>query len=1153
MKTKTYPLLDFVIAFKNACKEKNESQTFDDFLTVCMSFFTKMPNTEYTQYREEFSHIMETYKQTGTFDDLMKLPIILFSMLEVKSTFPDIMGDFYMNAIADKDEKVFLAPYYGMTQYGGANNSGVLFQFDPATSIYTKKIDLIFAIGSQPFGSLIQASDGILYGMTQYGGANSVGVIFQYDPVANTYTKKIDLISATGAYPHGSLMQASDGKLYGMTYQGGTNNFGVIFQYDPALSTYTKKIDFAGATNGSYPEGSLMQASDGKFYGMTRAGGANGMGVLFQFDPVSSIYIKKIDFLGAGSGDEPYGSLMQANDGLLYGMTYYGGGNTGAGVLFQYDPIANTYIKKIDLNYAANGSAPYGSLMQATDAKLYGMTNQGGANNFGVIFQYDPLTNTYTDKIDFSSSSGSDPEGSLVQANDGKLYGMTYDGGANSYGVIFQYDPFTNIYTDKIDLTIANGYYPYGSLMQANDGKLYGMTYQGGANGVGVIFQYDPLANIYTKKIDLSSANGSQPYGSLMQASDGKLYGMTYLGGANNAGVIFQYDPLANIYTKKIDLISTTGGNPRGSLLQASDGKLYGMTYIGGANNAGAIFQYDPSSNTYTKKIDLSALNGEYPYGSLLQASNGKLYGMTSQGGVNNFGVIFQYDPAISTYTKTLDFNGTNGKNPQYTNLIELASITTSAVIVSNCAGSAINVSYTIGGTYYAGNVFTAQLSDAAGSFTSPVIIGTYTATTAGTISAIIPSNTNTGTGYRIRVTGSSPVVTGSNNGSNIIIYALPSVTANASPSTTVCVGSSVTLAGGGATSYLWTGSVTNGIGFIPSSTNTYTVTGTDAHSCTNTSTISITQPTAITASTTVTNTICSNSTGTASVVASGGTGSFTYSWNPSGQTTTTATGLGVGNFTCTITDVNGCTHTETANILNTNGPTATISSQTNLLCNGNNNGTASISVSGGSFPYTYSWTNGQTTSSVTGLSAGTYSVTVYDSTGCSNIQTITITQPLAITNSMSITNASLCSASDGSATANISGGTTPYYYVWNNGKTTAVITGLAQGSYTLTVTDTHSCTNTFTATVGCTTGTMALSRQNDFAIYPNPNNGAFTIATKEIEFGIVISNIIGEKIYSSIINSQSTIVNFDAPNGIYFLNIKTAQGISTKKLIINK
>ena len=307
--------------------------------------------------------------------------------------------------------------------------------------------------------------------------------------------------------------------------------------------------------------------------------------------------------------------------------------------------------------------------------KLYGMTAGGGANDDGVLFEYDLSTSIYTKKLDFDSASsniGGCPNGSLMQASNNKLYAMAPFGGTNNYGVLFEYDPGNSTYAKKFDFNSLSGH-SYGSLMQALNGKLYGMTPDGGINYEGVLFEYDLGTDTYTKKMDFDGTNtGGCPQGSLIQAN-GKLYGMTYWGGANNNGVLFEYDPNTNTYTKKMDFDGLNTGNyPEGSLIQVN-GKLYGMTYQGGANYNGVLFEYNIDNDTYTKKIDFDGTNtGSYPEGNLIQASNGKLYGMTNQGGTNDNGTFFKYDITTNTYTKILNFDGTNGRNPQFTALIEV-------------------------------------------------------------------------------------------------------------------------------------------------------------------------------------------------------------------------------------------------------------------------------------------------------------------------------------------------------------------------------------------------------------------------------------------------------------------------------------------------
>jgi uncharacterized repeat protein (TIGR03803 family) len=194
---------------------------------------------------------------------------------------------------------------YGTTSGGGNDSGGTISKFIPGTNDLTvaKSFE---SLAAHPWGSLTQASDGKLYGMTSEGGSTNQGIIFSFDPSSSTYTKLKEFNGTNGGFQHtddprgkGNLIQASDGKLYGMTAGGGSygnddggGGYGVIFSFDPSSSTYTKLHDFDG-TNGAHPQGSLLQASDGKLYGMTSSGGSNGYdnhgnGVIFSFDPSSS-------------------------------------------------------------------------------------------------------------------------------------------------------------------------------------------------------------------------------------------------------------------------------------------------------------------------------------------------------------------------------------------------------------------------------------------------------------------------------------------------------------------------------------------------------------------------------------------------------------------------------------------------------------------------------------------------------------------------------------------------------------------------------------------------------------------------------------------------------------------------------------------------
>ncbi|MUV04437.1 hypothetical protein GN157_12025, partial [Flavobacterium rakeshii] len=261
---------------------------------------------------------------------------------------------------------------------------------------------------------------------------------------------------------------------------------------------------------------------------------------------------------------------------------------------------------------------------------------------------------------------------------------------------------------------------------------------------------------------------------------------------------------------------------------------------------------------------------------------------------------------------------------------------------------------------------------------------------------------------------------------------------------------------GTGAYTYLWSnGATTASIAGVPA--GIYTVTITDASSCTDTAMVTITEPTVLTASAVTTNVSCNGgSNGTVDLTVTGGTAPYTFAWNNT-ATTEDLTGLTAGTYNVTVTDAKGCTTTASATVTE---PTVLSSSviTTNVSCNGGSNGTVDLTVTGGTAPYTFAWNNTATTEDLTGLTAGTYNVTVTDAKGCTTTASATVTEPIALAVSFTSDNVSCPGSSDGTATVTVTGGTTPYSYVWSNTATTASITGLTDGTYTVTVTDINGC-----------------------------------------------------------------------------------------------
>ncbi|MNS00982.1 hypothetical protein D3C72_322560 [compost metagenome] len=315
---------------------------------------------------------------------------------------------------------------------------------------------------------------------------------------------------------------------------------------------------------------------------------------------------------------------------------------------------------------------------------------------------------------------------------------------------------------------------------------------------------------------------------------------------------------------------------------------------------------------------------------------------------------------------------------------------------------------------------------------------------------------------------------------------------------------------GTGAYTYSWAPSGGTAATASGLAAGTYTVTVTDANSCTTTQSFTITEPTLLVASAgSQTNVSCNGgSNGSATVNVTGGTGTYTYAWAPSGGTAATASGLAAGTYTITVTDANGCTATQSFTITEPAALVAIAGSQTNVSCNGGSNGSATVNVTGGTGIYTYAWApSGGTAATATGLTAGTYTVTVTDANGCFTTQSFTITEPTILAASTSQNNVSSAGGNDGSATVNVTGGTGTYTYSWApSGGTGATASGLAAGAYTVTVTDANGCihTETFSIIEPATLSGFATLTKNygdvDFALNAPTSNstGAFSYASSD-------------------------------------------------------
>lgn len=303
---------------------------------------------------------------------------------------------------------------------------------------------------------------------------------------------------------------------------------------------------------------------------------------------------------------------------------------------------------------------------------------------------------------------------------------------------------------------------------------------------------------------------------------------------------------------------------------------------------------------------------------------------------------------------------------------------------------------------------------------------------------------------------------------------------------------------GSGTFTYAWSNSG-SGATITGLTADTYTVTATDGNGCTITGSIDVEEPaTGVTASVTLdSNASCFGETdGGLTAVGSGGSGTYTFSWNTT-ATTATIDGLAAATYSVTVTDANGCTDSASATIT---APSLLLAFATDLsqpTCNNSNDGSVAATQTGGTATYTYEWNTGATTSTVGSLTAGTYTVTVTDANGCTDDDNVTLTAPNPIVITKDSLNESCPGSADGEAyIASLSGGSTPFTFLWNTGSTNDTITGLTAGNYTVTVTDNNTCTEEATFILDSGTGATVSADSTDITCNGDDDGTATATAT---------------------------------------------------------
>jgi len=356
---------------------------------------------------------------------------------------------------------------------------------------------------------LLQTSDGSFYGTAILGGPYSFGGgVFKLAPngdLSTLYNFCTKPNCTDGAEPYGGLIQASDGNFYGTTFAGGTGGCsngvvpgcGTVFRLTPqgALTTLYNFCSKSGCKDGGQPLATLVQAGNGRLYGTT----AFERGTVFEITLAGKL--ATIHHCHGYDGAVPAArdALVESSDGSLYGTTAAGGAHEG-GTVFRITPLGKvtTLYDFCAQPGCADGSHLISGLLQTAKGTLFGTTIEGGTHGVGTVFKITTQRSLVTlysfCSVPPNCPDGAPPKGRLIQAH-GRLLGITYSDGVYGGGTIYEITPrgkFTVLHNFCVEPECADGAFPEAGLIQASDGKFYGTTPFGGTNGLGEIFSLEP-------------------------------------------------------------------------------------------------------------------------------------------------------------------------------------------------------------------------------------------------------------------------------------------------------------------------------------------------------------------------------------------------------------------------------------------------------------------------------------------------------------------------------------------------------------------------------------------------------------------------------------------------------------------------------------
>ena len=348
--------------------------------------------------------------------------------------------------------------------------------------------------GSTPYGSLIRDQAGNLYGTTEAGGASGAGTIFKVDKSGTLTVLYSFKGGSDGANPFAELLRDASGNLYGTTANGGTAGLGTVFKLSKTAKEAVLYSFAGGTTDGCYPYGGLLRDSAGNLYGTTEVCGASGVGTVFKLTKAGKESILHSFAGGSSDGEFPsFTSLIMDTKGNFYGVAEQGG-TSNLGVVYKLSKSGKLGILHSFAGGTSDGCDVFGTPATDVAGNLYGTANSCGSAQVGIVWKVSTKgKETVLHNFTAGSSDGSEPVAGVIMDAKGNLYGSTYQGGSANLGTIYKLNKSGTI-TLLHTFTETDGDYLYAGVLRDASGKLYGTTIYGGTgnqcnNGCGTVWQ----------------------------------------------------------------------------------------------------------------------------------------------------------------------------------------------------------------------------------------------------------------------------------------------------------------------------------------------------------------------------------------------------------------------------------------------------------------------------------------------------------------------------------------------------------------------------------------------------------------------------------------------------------------------------------------